>query len=169
MARFTIKQFAKSLRLGTTRDRITHAGIILKTLSERGKAPVVGKIKGKTGRPALVYDLDDNIADSLGIKAAARRAKFTEGLDVWEVLALVNKTRESKGLEYMFYDDFVIKLRNLRDGHKGGNNPYEAMSLGGARGCTRIFSKRSAFLICRKISAMKARRSVWKTSLQEAA
>lgn len=165
MARFTIKQFAKSLGLKDDREGITHASITLKTLHQRGLAPVVDKVKPHVGRPALVYDLDQNVAESLGIKAEARRTKVTEGLDVWEVLALVNKIRESKGLEYMFYDDFVTKLRGLRDGYEGKNNPYRAAAM---KGSTRVFSKRSAFLIGRKIAAMKARRGILNTYLRAA-
>lgn len=166
MARFTIMEFAKALGLGTTRDKVTHAGVILKTLSKKGLAPVVGKTKPHTGRPAHVYDVDNDVIGSLGLKSPKNRVfravpeECACELTTWKVLEMTNLIRAEKNLPEMNYDDFAWRLRKLAGEHKGRNNPYLAHSK---IGCMRIFSKRSAFLISRKISAMNCRQKfVWR-------
>jgi len=154
MARFTIKAFAEAIGLGTSRDGVVHAGIVLKTMNNRGLAPVVGKIHPPTGRPALVYDLDQKVARAIGVKSSQKRPPKPQKneYDVWQVMRMMNEIRESMGLRHMNYDHFTRRLSSLRDNHKGSNNPYQAIRR---KGCTRVFSPRSAFLISRKIAPMQ--------------
>jgi len=154
MARFTIKAFAEAIGLGTSRDRIIHAGIVLKTMNEKGLAEVVGKVQGSNGRPALVYDLDQKVARAIGVKSSQKRLSRPNKneYDIWQVMRMMNEIRESMGLRHMNYDHFSKRLKSLRDNHRGPNNPYQEVRR---KGCTRVFSSRSAFLISRKIAPMR--------------
>ncbi len=145
--KLTIRDFANALGLGTSRDKITHAGIILKTISEKGLAPIVGKIPGDNGRPPLVYDLDPKVAAVLGIKETdVRQLDYKAS----EVLKMTNRIRKSLGLKPLGWHVFRMKLQRLRKSHKGKNNPYKEKHT---RGKARFFSPHSAFIISGELSS----------------
>ncbi len=159
MARFTVRDFSRALGLKDSRESFTNSGIFLKILRNRGLATVVGKIHHPNGRPSLVYDMEDSVASSIKVKG--KRRKFVpinpEGFDVWEVLELVNKARESNGSHYMPHFVFVYRLRQLQMSHKGKKNPYKEV---GFNGSTRVFSKKSAFLIAKKMESIPYRATI---------
>lgn len=152
MARFTINGFARALGVSGSRDGMTRAGLLLKTLSEMGKAPVVGKIVGSHGRPPLVYDLDTKVAASFGISEAdAQQLEYT----VSDILEMTNRIRKSVGLKRMSRGAFVVRLRRLRLSYKGKNNPFKPASRK-AKSKTRIFSPHSAFIISGELSTRES-------------
>lgn len=163
MARFTVKSFAQALGLKDSRESFTNAGIILKTFSQKGLATVVGKVKPQNGRPPLVYQLDQDVAAAIGVKP--NKPSRPTQYDIWEVLEMTNKIRSSMGLDSMSYDHFTRRLRELRDGHKGGNNPYQASFRGGRNGCTRVFDDRSARFISRNIAPMTVSAHDWREQM----
>lgn len=64
MARYTNREFTEAVGLGSDRDAVIRSGIILKTLCGIGLAKEVGKKQGGTGRPAIVYDVDDLVVQA---------------------------------------------------------------------------------------------------------
>lgn len=64
MARYTNREFTEVVGLGNDRDAVIRSGIILKTLCGIGLAKEVGKKQGGTGRPALVYEVDDLVVEA---------------------------------------------------------------------------------------------------------
>lgn len=83
MARYTNREFTEAVGLGSDRDAVIRSGIILKTLCGIGLAKEVGKRQGGTGRPAIVYDVDD-----LVVQASNRqRASVQEPVAVHEPVA----------------------------------------------------------------------------------
>lgn len=80
MARYTLREFATVVGLKTDQDGTIRSGIILKALCGLGLAKEVGKKQGSTGRPAVVYEVQDPIVIPLGA---------TQGTTVKEVAVAV--------------------------------------------------------------------------------
>lgn len=82
MARYTNREFTEAVGLGSDRDAVIRSGIILKTLCGIGLAKEVGKKQGGTGRPAIVYDVDD-----LVVRASQRQKESVAVQEPQGVLA----------------------------------------------------------------------------------
>lgn len=67
MARYTIREFTEVVGLGKDMDSMMRSGIILKMLCGLGLAREAGKKQGGTGRPAVVYDVQEPIVIPVGL------------------------------------------------------------------------------------------------------
>lgn len=67
MARYTIREFTEVVGLGKDMDSVMRSGIILKMLCGLGLAKEAGKKQGGTGRPAVVYDVQEPIVIPTGL------------------------------------------------------------------------------------------------------
>lgn len=85
MARYTLKEFASVVGLKSDQDGTIRSGIILKALCGLGVAKEVGKKQGSTGRPAVVYEVQDPIVIPLGA---------VQGLATKELAAEVAPSKE---------------------------------------------------------------------------
>jgi len=67
MARYTIREFTEVFGMDKDRNGLVVTSCVVKALCKLGIVREVGKRQGATGRPSLVYEVDDPITIPLNL------------------------------------------------------------------------------------------------------